>query len=237
MSGTRHGDTHVEYILDTETWLGPYEETPYERVEEVAGLIESAGPEGEGAARPAPGPVVEAHLQRDRERGRGADRPAARRATSPPRTSPADLGHLVHELVDEGKARRRGGGDRAARGPVGDERPRDAPWQRALPIDARGRRGAPPDRDRPDHRLARRARRSVIGVPVPLHTRSVPPRQGEGGFMVRERGHRLQRSRGGGTRRKDASGPSSAALVLALAAAAARRGEHRRRRRRGASRS
>ena len=25
MSGTRHSDTHVEYILDTETWLGPYE--------------------------------------------------------------------------------------------------------------------------------------------------------------------------------------------------------------------
>ncbi len=43
MSGTSHGDTHVEYILDTETWLGPYEDTPYARVEEVAGLIESAG--------------------------------------------------------------------------------------------------------------------------------------------------------------------------------------------------
>ena len=27
MSGTRHDDTHVEYILDTETWLGPYEGT------------------------------------------------------------------------------------------------------------------------------------------------------------------------------------------------------------------
>ena len=36
MSGTRHEDTHVEYILDTETWLGPYGETPYELVEEVA---------------------------------------------------------------------------------------------------------------------------------------------------------------------------------------------------------
>ena len=28
MSGTRHADTHVEYILDTETWLGPYGDTP-----------------------------------------------------------------------------------------------------------------------------------------------------------------------------------------------------------------
>ena len=39
MSGTRHEDTHVEYILDTETWLGPYEETPYELVEAAAELI------------------------------------------------------------------------------------------------------------------------------------------------------------------------------------------------------
>ena len=23
MSGTRHADTHVEYILDTATWIGP----------------------------------------------------------------------------------------------------------------------------------------------------------------------------------------------------------------------
>jgi 2-dehydropantoate 2-reductase len=39
MSGTRHEDTHVEYILDTETWLGPYADTPYELVEDVARLI------------------------------------------------------------------------------------------------------------------------------------------------------------------------------------------------------
>ena len=43
MSGTRHDDTHVEYILDTETWLGPYEDTPYESVEEAAALIRAAG--------------------------------------------------------------------------------------------------------------------------------------------------------------------------------------------------
>ena len=39
MSGTRHADDHVEYILDTETWLGPYGETPYGVVEEIAGLL------------------------------------------------------------------------------------------------------------------------------------------------------------------------------------------------------
>jgi len=43
MSGTRHSDTHVEYILDTETWLGPYGETPYELVEEVAATIVVSG--------------------------------------------------------------------------------------------------------------------------------------------------------------------------------------------------
>ena len=47
MSGTKHSDTHVEYILDTETWLGPYEGTPYERVEEVAALLADAGLEVE----------------------------------------------------------------------------------------------------------------------------------------------------------------------------------------------
>ena len=43
MSGTKHSDTHVEYVLDTETWLGPYEETPFDRVEEIADLIARAG--------------------------------------------------------------------------------------------------------------------------------------------------------------------------------------------------
>jgi 2-dehydropantoate 2-reductase len=27
MSGTRHGDAHVEYVLDTATWIGPYRGT------------------------------------------------------------------------------------------------------------------------------------------------------------------------------------------------------------------
>jgi 2-dehydropantoate 2-reductase len=43
MSGTKHSDTEVEYILDTETWMGPYEETPLERVEEIGDLVRRAG--------------------------------------------------------------------------------------------------------------------------------------------------------------------------------------------------
>jgi 2-dehydropantoate 2-reductase len=43
MSGTRHADTHVEYILDTETWLGPYGGTPHALVDEIAGLLVESG--------------------------------------------------------------------------------------------------------------------------------------------------------------------------------------------------
>ena len=43
MSGTRHSDTHVEYVLDTETWLGPYGDTAPEEAEAVARLIVSSG--------------------------------------------------------------------------------------------------------------------------------------------------------------------------------------------------
>ncbi|MFL5938195.1 MAG: ketopantoate reductase family protein, partial [Gaiellaceae bacterium] len=43
MSGTKHSDAHVEYILDTATWLGPYEDTPFERVQEIAQLLVDSG--------------------------------------------------------------------------------------------------------------------------------------------------------------------------------------------------
>ena len=53
MCGTKHSDTHVEYILDTETWLGPYRDTPYELAQEAGELIGRSRAEGRGAARPA----------------------------------------------------------------------------------------------------------------------------------------------------------------------------------------
>ena len=103
MSGTRHSDSHVEYILDTETWLGPYEDTPFEQVQEIADLIVSSGLQAEALPdlRPAQwsklifnasvNPVAaltglshDPHFAAERE--------------------PTDLGHLVHGLVDEGKA-------------------------------------------------------------------------------------------------------------------------------------
>lgn len=43
MSGTRHSDTHVEYILDTATWIGPYRDTTFSDAEVVAALLLSSG--------------------------------------------------------------------------------------------------------------------------------------------------------------------------------------------------
>ena len=102
MSGTRHADTHVEYILDTETWLGPYGATPYELVEEIGELLVRSDLKARAFRdlRPAQwsklifnatvnsvaaltGLPHDAHFVR-RERLE-------------------DLGHLVHELIDEGK--------------------------------------------------------------------------------------------------------------------------------------
>ncbi len=79
MSGTKHSDTHVEYILDTPTWLGPYEGSSYERVQEIARLLLDAGLEAEALPGPAAGSVVEARLQCDGERRLRSDRPPARR--------------------------------------------------------------------------------------------------------------------------------------------------------------
>ncbi len=42
MSGTKRSDTLVEYVLDTETWLGPYQGAPFETVEEIARLLIAA---------------------------------------------------------------------------------------------------------------------------------------------------------------------------------------------------
>jgi len=103
MSGTRHSDTHVEYILDTETWLGPYEETPFERVQEIAETIVASGLEAEALPdlRPA---------QWSKLIFNAAVNPVAALTGLPhdphfaADDEPTDLGHLVHGLVDEGKA-------------------------------------------------------------------------------------------------------------------------------------
>ena len=103
MSGTKHSDTHVEYILDTETWLGPYENTPFERAQEIADRIVEAGLRAEALPdlRPA---------QWSKLIFNAAVNPVAALTGLPhdphfaAEAEPGDLGHLVHGLVDEGKA-------------------------------------------------------------------------------------------------------------------------------------
>jgi 2-dehydropantoate 2-reductase len=102
MSGTKHSDTHVEYILDTPTWLGPFADTPFERVQEIAALMVDAGLKAEALPdlRPAQwsklifnasvnGVSALTRLPHDRHFAAVAH--------------PSDLGHLVRELVEEGK--------------------------------------------------------------------------------------------------------------------------------------
>jgi 2-dehydropantoate 2-reductase len=127
MSGTKHSDTHVEYILDTETWLGPYEDTPFGHVQEIADTIVASGLRAEALPdlRPAQwsklifnaavnsvaaltGLPHDTHFSAERET--------------------ADLGHLVHGLIDEGKA---------VAGAVGIEL-HDDPWEMNVLATRRG---------------------------------------------------------------------------------------------------
>ena len=103
MSGTKHSDTHVEYILDTETWLGPYGDTPYERVQEIADTIVASGLKAE--ALPDLRPAQWSKLVFN-----ASVNPVAALTGLPhdphfaAEESATDLGRVVHGLVDEGKA-------------------------------------------------------------------------------------------------------------------------------------
>jgi 2-dehydropantoate 2-reductase len=102
MSGTKHSDTHVEYILDTATWLGPYGDTPYERVQELAQLLVDSGLKAE--ALPDLHPAQWAKLIFNATvNGVAALTGLPHDAHFAAETDEADLGRLVHALVDEGK--------------------------------------------------------------------------------------------------------------------------------------
>jgi 2-dehydropantoate 2-reductase len=104
MSGTRHSDTHVQYELDTQTWMGPFEptKTPFSLVQEAADLINRSGLKAVALedARPAQWSKLifnasvnsvaaltelphSFHYAQEAEFG--------------------DLGHLLHDLIEEGK--------------------------------------------------------------------------------------------------------------------------------------
>ena len=105
MSGTRHSDSHVEYELDTPTWLGPFAgtETPPVLVEEVAGLIRAGGLAAE--ALPDLLPAQWSKLIFNSAVNAVAATtglPHVRRYADT--TELDDLGHVVRGMMDEGKA-------------------------------------------------------------------------------------------------------------------------------------
>jgi 2-dehydropantoate 2-reductase len=102
MSGTKHSDTHVEYILDTATWMGPYGDTPFEQVQEVAELIVDSGLKVE--ALPDLLPAQWSKLIFNATVNGVAALTGLRHDTHfAAEDDASDLGHLVHDLIDEGK--------------------------------------------------------------------------------------------------------------------------------------
>ncbi len=104
MSGTRQDDTHVQYELDTATWMGPFEptNTPFSLVKEAADLLVASGLKAVALedARPAQWSKVIFNSSVN----------AVSALTELPHTLHyaqenqfADLGHLLHDLIEEGK--------------------------------------------------------------------------------------------------------------------------------------
>jgi 2-dehydropantoate 2-reductase len=168
MSGTRHADTHVEYILDTATWLGPYRGASDELCEEIAELIRSSGLKAEAFADLRPSQWSKLIFN--------ATVNAVAALTGLPHDFHFaeqehlwDLGHLVRDLVDEG---------RAVAAAAGVELGED-PWEMNLLATRRGHWHYPSMLEDVDARrqtevdtitgaLVREAER--LGVPAPLHT-------------------------------------------------------------------
>ena len=168
MSGTRHGDTHVEYVLDTATWIGPNRGTTHADAIRVAELVVSSGLKAEAFAdlRPAQWSKL---IFNATVNGVAAltELPHDFHFAETERLS--DLGHLVRDLVDEGKDVAR-----AARVELHDD-----PWEMNVLATQRGFRHSPSMLEDVEARrptelelingaLVREARR--YGVPVPLHT-------------------------------------------------------------------
>jgi 2-dehydropantoate 2-reductase len=167
MSGTRHSDTHVQYELNTATWLGPFEprETPFAVVEETADLLVKSGLKAEALkdARPAQWSKL---IFNASVNGVSALTGLPHSPHFAAEEEFADLGHLLHALMDEGK--------RVAAA-AGIELHED-PWEMnkigamtnhppSMLTDVRQQ--SPTEADFLSGAIAREAQRA--GVPAPLH--------------------------------------------------------------------
>jgi 2-dehydropantoate 2-reductase len=104
MSGTKHSDTDVQLELDTATWIGPFEprNTPFTVVQEAATLIKSAGLKAEALAdaRPAQWSKL---IFNSSVNGASALTGLPHSLHFADESQLYSLGHLLHELIDEGK--------------------------------------------------------------------------------------------------------------------------------------
>jgi len=168
MSGTRHSDAHVEYVLDTATWIGPFRGTTGDDARAVAELIASSGLKAVGFddLRPAQWSKL---IFNATVNGVAALTELPHDFHFAEIEHQGDLGLLVRDLVDEGKA------TAAAAGIELDE----DPWEMNVLATQRGHRHYPSMlEDVEAHRptevesingsLIRAAGRH--GVAVPLHT-------------------------------------------------------------------
>ena len=168
MSGTRVADDHVHYELNTPTWMGPFEptNTPFEMVEELATLINASGLKAEALrdARPAQWSKLIFNASVNSVSALTGLPHSAHFAAE---AEFSDLGHLLHELIEEGQ--------RVAAA-LGIELHED-PWAMncvgaqtnhppSMLYDVRHR--CPTEVDFLGGAIAREARRA--GVPAPLHT-------------------------------------------------------------------
>jgi 2-dehydropantoate 2-reductase len=167
MSGTRHADTHVEYVLDTATWIGPSRGTSAADARGVADLIVSSGLKAEAFddLRPAQWSKLIFNATVNTVAALTGLPHDAHFAAVAEQT---DLGILVRALMDEGKA------VAAAAGvTLGED-----PWEMNMLATERGDRHYPSmledvagrrrtEVDMITGSLVREAHR--LEVPVPLH--------------------------------------------------------------------
>ncbi len=105
MSGTRHSDTHVQYELDTATWIGPFEprHTAYALVKEAAEMLTAGGLKAEALqdARPAQWSKL---IFNASVNGACALTGLPHSPHFADESQFSALGHLVHDLMEEGKS-------------------------------------------------------------------------------------------------------------------------------------
>jgi len=175
MSGTRHSDTHVEYELDTATWMGPWAQgsATYEQAKTVAALINESGLIAEAFPDLLPAQWSKLIFNSvvnsiSALTDLGHVKPFA------VRDKPTDLGHLVFAMMSEGKEVAKASGVTLF----------EDPWEMNVQAVGQGQTGGDEYAHVPSMLSDVRARRNTeidwitgaivragnkAGVPVPIH--------------------------------------------------------------------